>query len=276
MPRPVALLATALLAASASAAGAQERSSPLVIAATTSIEDSGLFEHIVPRFTARTGIVIRVVSRASAVALMTAERGTVDVVIVNDPEALDRFVASGDGARRERFMANRFVIIGPAADPAGIRGMSDAPAALREIARQRAPFVSRGDGSGTHVAEQHLWQSANVNPKARSGNWFRETGLGMGLTIQMANRLGAYTLTDRATWVRAGDRSASAILVEADPRLYNPYEVVLVSQSKHPHVNVPAATAFIDWLISPDGREAIASHRVDGEQLFNPTPGPIN
>jgi tungstate transport system substrate-binding protein len=276
MPRSMGLLAAAFLAASASAAGAQARSDSLVVAATTSIEDSGLFEHILPRFTAKTGIAIRVVSRASAVALMTAERGTIDVVIVNDPQALDRFVAAGDGARRHRFMANSFVIVGPAADPAGIKGMSDAPAALREIARQRAPFVSRGDGSGTHVAEQHLWQVALVNPKARSGNWYRETGLGMGLTVQMASRLGAYTLSDRATWVRSGDRAASAILVEADPRLYNPYEVVLVSEAKHPHVNVPAANAFIDWLISADGRDAIASHRLNGEQLFSPAPGPIN
>jgi tungstate transport system substrate-binding protein len=217
-----------------------------------------------------------VVSRASAVALMTAERGTIDVVIVNAPEALDRFVAAGDGARRHRFMANSFVIVGPAADPAGIKGMSDAAAALREIARQRAPFVSRGDNSGTHVAEQHFWQAARVNPKARSGNWYRETGLGMGLTVQMANRLGAYTLSDRATWVKSGDRTSSAILVESDPRLFNPYEVVLVSQSKHPHVNVPAAMAFIDWLVSHEGGEAIASHRVGGEQLFTPAPGPVN
>jgi tungstate transport system substrate-binding protein len=278
MPRFVARLAAAFLAALTTGAGAQQRPADgsLVIAATTSIEDSGLFEHIVPRFTAKSGITIRVVSRASAVALMTAERGTIDVVIVNDPEALDRFVAAGDGARRHRFMANSFVIVGPAADPAGIKGMTDASAALREIARQRAPFVSRGDGSGTHVAEQNLWQEARVNPKARSGNWYRETGLGMGLTLQMASRLGAYALSDRATWVRSGDRSASAILVEADPRLHNPYEVVLVSQAKHPHVNVPAATAFIDWLIAPEGREAIASHRINGEQLFTPTPGPTN
>jgi tungstate transport system substrate-binding protein len=278
MPRFMALLAAAVLAAGTTEARAQERSTDgsLVIAATTSIEDSGLFDHLIPRFTAKTGIVIRVVSRASAVALMTAERGTIDVVIVNDPEALDRFVAAGDGARRHRLMANSFVIVGPAGDPAGIKGMTDAPAALREIARQRAPFVSRGDGSGTHVAEQQLWQAANVNPKARSGNWYRETGLGMGLTVQMANRLNAYTLSDRATWVRFGDRAASAILVDADRRLLNPYEVVLVSHSKHPHVNVPAATAFIDWLVSQEGREAIAGHRVNGEQLFTPAPGPTN
>jgi tungstate transport system substrate-binding protein len=259
-------------------AAAQDRpqDAALVVAATTSIEDSGLFGHLGPLFTAKTGIPIRVVSRASAVALMTAERGTIDLVIVNDAEALDRFIAAGDGVRRHRFVSNSFVIVGPASDPAGVKGMTDAAAALREIARQRAPFVSRGDNSGTHVAEMHLWEAASVNPKTRSGNWYRETGLGMGLTVAMANRLGAYTLSDRATWVKSENRSSSAILVEGDVRLFNPYEVVLVSQSRHPHVNVPAATAFIDWLISQEGREAIAGHRVDGVQLFTPTPAPIN
>ena len=213
------LTTAAVLAATAIGAGAQDRS--LVVAATTSVEDSGLFDHILPQFTARSGISVRVVSRASAVALMTAERGTIDVVIVNDPEALDRFVAAGEGARRARFMYNQFVIVGPSTDPAKIRGMTDASAALREIARLRAPFVSRGDNSGTHVAEQHLWQAASVNPKARSGNWYRETGLGMGLTVQMASRLGAYTLSDRATWVKSENRSESAILVDRDPRLFN-------------------------------------------------------
>jgi ABC-type tungstate transport system permease subunit len=195
MRKPVAVLAaTALVAAMTAGAVAQVRpqDGSLLIAATTSIEDSGLFDHIIPRFTAKTGITIRMVSRASAVALMTAERGTIDLVMVNDAEALDRFVAAGDGARR------------------------------------------------------------------------------------MASRLGAYALSDRATWVKSGNRSSNAILVERDPRLFNPYEVVLVSQSRHPHVNVAGAMAFIDWLTSPEGREAIASHRVGGEQLFAPTPGPTN
>jgi tungstate transport system substrate-binding protein len=278
MAKPIAILAMTALAAMTAGTAAQDRSqdNSLVIAATTSIEDSGLFEHLVPLFTAKTGITVRVVSRASAVALMTAERGTIDVVIVNDPEALDRFSAAGDGARRHRFMFNRFVIIGPDSDPAKIKGMADAPAALREIARTRAPFVSRGDNSGTHVAEQHLWQAAGVNPKARSGQWYRETGLGMGLTVQMAVRLKAYTLADRATWLRTTGRSASAIMVDGDTRLFNPYEVVLVNSSKHPHVNVAAATAFIDWLMSDEGKSAIASHHIGDEQLFTPAPGPTN
>jgi tungstate transport system substrate-binding protein len=256
--------------------GARAQDSSLVVAATTSVEDSGLFDHINPIFTAKTGIAVRVVSRASATALMTAERGTVDVVIVNDPEALDRFVALGEGTRRLRVMSNQFAIVGPQADPANIKGMTDAAAALREIARLRAPFVSRGDNSGTHIAEQRLWQAAGVNPKTRSGTWYRETGLGMGLTVGMAARLGAYTLTDRATWLRAGNAANNPVLLGGDPKLFNAYEVIMVNPEKHPHVNVAAANAFIDWLVSDEGRTAIAGYRVNGEQLFTPAPGPIN
>jgi tungstate transport system substrate-binding protein len=275
MAKPALFLAVAALAAGMPvAAAAQDRS--LVIAATTSVEDSGLFAHLIPRFQTATGITVRVVSRASATALMTAERGTIDAVIVNDAEALDRFVAAGEGTRRHRFMFNRFVIVGPASDPAGVRGMIDAAAAMREIARKRAPFVSRGDNSGTHAAEQQLWQAAGVNPKTRSGSWYRETGLGMGLTVQMAARLGAYALTDRATWVKAADPAASQILVDNDPKLFNPYEVILVNVAKHPYVNVAAATTFIDWLVSEDGRRAIAEYRINGEQVFAPSPGQTN
>ena len=273
MGKRATIIAAAALVALSLGARAQDA---LVVAATTSVEDSGLFDHITPLFTAKTGIAVRIVSRASATALMTAERGTIDVAIVNDAEALDRFVAAGEGVRRLRFMANQFVIVGPQSDPAGIKGMTDAAAALREIARLRAPFVSRGDNSGTHVAEQRLWQAAKVNPKSRSGNWYRETGLGMGLTVQMAGRLAAYTLTDRATWLRAGDGINNPVLVSGEPQLFNPYEVILVNPDKHPHVNVAAANAFIDLLIGDDGKQAIAGYRVNGEQLFVPAPGQTN
>ena len=273
-------LATLVLAATVAHAQAQDRvedrapAAALVIAATTSIEDSGLFAHLLPQFTAKTGIAARVVSRASATALMTAERGTIDLVIVNDAEALDHFVAAGQGTQRHRIMHNQFVIVGPPSDPAGIKGMADAAQALREIARKRATFVSRGDNSGTYVAELRLWQNAKVNPKARSGNWYRETGLGMGLTDQMAVRLNGYALTDRATWARSGP--ADWILVDRDPQLFNPYEIVMVNPDKHPHVNVAAATAFIGWVTSPEGRAAIDGYRVDGARLFVAEPGPIN
>ena len=275
MGKLIPILAVTALALTP-AVRAQAQDGSLVIAATTSIEDSGLFEYLIPRFQAASGTAIRVVSRASAVALMTAEHGTIDAVIVNDPEALDRFVAAGEGTRRHRFMFNRFVIVGPASDPAGIRSMSDAASALREIARVRAPFVSRGDNSGTHVAEQHLWQAAGVNPKARSGNWYHETGLGMGLTVQMAARLGAYALSDRATWIKAADRARSEILLDGDPKLLNAYEVILVNPARHPHVNVAAANAFMDWLTSEQGKSAIADYRINGDQVFMPSPGPTN
>jgi tungstate transport system substrate-binding protein len=280
--RAAILLTFGAVTALATGAAAQEpaRESAanqlLVVAATTSVEDSGLFDHILPRFTAATGITVRIVSRASAAALMTAEKGTIDVVIVNDADSLDSFVAAGQGAHRLGFMSNRFVLVGPQSDPAGIRGMNDASAALREIARKRATFVSRGDNSGTHTAELKLWQAADVNPKTRSGNWYRETGLGMGLTVQMAGRLNGYALTDRATWVKAADPAASQILVDGDPRLLNPYEVILVNPAKHPHVNVAAAIAFQDWLVSPQGRAAIGDYRVNGEKVFEPSPGKIN
>ena len=271
----IALMAAALLGVTSARAGAQERSGePLVIAATTSLEDSGLFAHLLPLFTARTAITTRVVSRASASALVTAERGTIDLVIVNDAEALDRFVADGQGMQRRRLMHNQFIIAGPPADPARIKGMTDAAQALREIARQRVTFVSRGDNSGTHMAELRLWEAAKINPKARSGNWYRETGLGMGLTDEMAVRLNAYTFTDRATWLRSGP--ADWILVEHDPRLFNPYEIIMVNPAYHPHVNAAAARAFIDWVTSEEGRNAIASHRIGGEQLFIPDGGATN
>lgn len=277
MQNAAAILALIALLAPMTPAAAQEKSERLlVVAATTSVHDSGLFDYLVPRFYAATGITIRVVSRASANALMTAERGTIDAAIVNDAEALDRFAAAGEGMRRHRVMFNRFVIVGPAADPAGVRGMKDAAGALREIARQRAVFLSRGDDSGTHVAEQHLWQAAGVNPKARSGGWYRETGLGMGLTVRMAGRLGAYALTDRATWLKAGDPGLSRVLVDGDPRLFNPYEVVLVNPALHPHVNVAAANTLVDWLLSAEGKSAIAEYRVNGEQMFTPSPGETN
>ena len=269
------LAAGALVAVTTARAGALERSADsLVIAATTSVEDSGLFAHILPLFTARTGVAVRVASRASAEALVTAEHGTVDLVIVNDADALDRFVAAGQGTARHRIMHNQFIIAGPPADPAGIKGMTDAAQALREIARQRATFLSRGDNSGTHMAELRLWQAAKINPKARTGNWYRETGLGMGLTDQMALRLNAYTLTDRATWLRSG--TADWILVEHDPQLFNAYEIIMVNPANHPHVNEQAAAAFIDWVTSEEGRKAIAGHRHGGEQLFVPDAGATN
>lgn len=255
-------------AAAIVAAAAQER--PLVVAATTSVEDSGLFDFLLPKLKERTGVSVRVVSRATAQALMAAEHGLVDVVIVNDPGALDRFADTGDGTRRHKMMFNDFVIVGPSSDPAQLRGSSDAAGALRTIALKRAPFVSRGDESGTHLAEMRLWLAAGVNPKARSGNWYLESGLGMGLTLTMAVRLNAYVFTDRATWRAMKHRAGLDVLVEGDPRLFNQYEIILVNPAKHLHVDVPAATAFIDWVVSDEGQAAIADYKIDGRQVFFP------
>jgi tungstate transport system substrate-binding protein len=263
-----ALLALIVLLSGVVGTQAQQR--PLVIAATTSIMDSGLFDYVVPKFTARTGIPLRIVPRATAQALISAERGMVDVIIVNDPGALDRFVDRGEGTARRKMMFNRFVIAGPVADPAALRGSKDAAGALRTIAFLRAPFLSRGDESGTHMAEQRLWDAAGVNPKARSGNWYRESGLGMGLTLTLAARLDAYVLTDRATWLAAIDRQNLEILVQDDPKLFNQYEIILVNPATHPHVDVAAATAFVDWVASDEGQDVIAAYRVGGEQPFFP------
>jgi tungstate transport system substrate-binding protein len=258
----LALVATTLVVS------AQPR--PLVLAATTSVEDSGLFEHLLPKFTARSGVVVRMISRSTAQVLTTAERGLVDVVITNDPGALDRFFDSGSGMKRHRMMFNDYVIVGPPSDPARLRESKDAPAALRTLARLRAPFLSRGDDSGTHHAEMRLWQAARVNPKARSGNWYIETGLGMGVSVDLASRLKAYILTDRATWMARRGNSDLEIIVENDPLLFNQYEIALVNPKKHPQVNLTPATEFINWIVSEEGQRAIASFEIGGAPVFRP------
>jgi tungstate transport system substrate-binding protein len=261
-----------LLAAIASPCGAGRR--PLTIAATTSISDSGLVDALLPSFKTRTGISGRLLSRSSALALISAERGNVDVVIVNDPAAVDRFVESGHGVKRRRVMLDDFVIAGPAGDPAALRGSTDAAAALRSIARQRLPFLSRGDESGTNVAEQKLWQAAGVNPKARSGNWYMESGLGMGATLEMAVRSSSYVFTDRATWLALKDRGTLEVLIENDPRLINIYEVILINPARHPDTNAAEGEAFIDWLVSMEGQDLIRTFTIGGRQVFIPAAEP--
>jgi tungstate transport system substrate-binding protein len=263
-------LVLALMAVLASVVGAQSQQQTLVIAATTSIMDSGLFHHLGPKFTERTGIAVRLVSRASTEALDTAARGPIDLVIVNNPEALNHFVDGGNGVGRRKLMFNNFVIAGPTSDPANVRASKDTAAALRTIAFLRAPFLSRGDGSGTHAAEQRLWSAAAVNPKARSGEWYRESGLGMGLTLTLASRLNAYVLIDRATWLAGTDRSNLEILVQDDPSLFNQYEVALVNPARHSTLNAVAASSFLDWVVSDEGQDVIAAYRVGGEQAFFP------
>jgi tungstate transport system substrate-binding protein len=240
----------------------------ITVASTTSTEQSGLFDHLLPIFTAKTGIDVRVIAQGTGQALQTGARGDADVVLVHDPESEKRFVAEGHGVRRHPVMYNDFVLVGPIADPAGVKGSADAVEALRRIAASVAPFASRGDDSGTHKAELRLWKQAGVEPKG--GSWYRETGSGMGPTLNTAAGLGAYALTDRATWLAFANKQDLAILAQGDKRLFNQYAAILVNPERHPHVKAEWAQAFIDWLISPDGQRAIADYRIGGQQLFFP------
>jgi tungstate transport system substrate-binding protein len=257
----------ALLLLAAAAHGEGEK--PFVtLASTTSTRDSGLFDHLLPRFEARTGVAVRVVAVGTGQALELGRRGDADVLLVHDRASEDAFVAEGFGLARHDVMYNDFLLAGPAADPAAVRGAANAADALAKIAAARAPFASRGDDSGTHKAELRLWQAAGVDPRPASGAWYRETGSGMGATLGVANELGAYVLTDRATWATYGARGRLEALVEGDARLRNPYGVIVVDPKRHPHVKAELAARFADWLRSPEGRGAIESFRVGGAQVF--------
>lgn len=265
MRRLAGLLAAALVAASP--ALAQQRS--ITVSSTTSTEQSGLFGHILPIFRAKTGIDVRVVAQGTGQALDTGRRGDADVVFVHDPVAEEKFMAEGGGVKRYEVMYNDFVIVGPRADPAGVKGMKDAQGALGKIAAAAAPFASRGDKSGTHAAELRLWKQAGVDPTKATG-WYRETGSGMGPTLNTASGMNAYALTDRGTWLAFKNRGDLEILVEGDPKLFNQYGVMLVDPVKHPHVKKEDGQAVIDWLISGEGQKAIAAYKIGGEQLFFP------
>ena len=266
-----------LLAAVTRPAFAQQRS--ITLASTTSTEQSGLFSHILPKFTRETGITVRVVALGTGQALDVGRRGDADVVFVHDRAAEERFVAEGFGGPRRHVMFNDFVITGPAADPARIAGLGDTAEALRRIAAARAPFISRGDRSGTHAAELRLWQSAGVDPASGRGQWYREVGQGMGPALNTAAAQGAYILADRGTWLSFRNRQDQRILIEGDTRLFNQYGVMLVNPQRHPHVKAADGQRFIDWLLSPAGQAAIASYRINGEQLFFPNadkPEPVS
>ena len=261
------------LAALATPMSAVAQDTPFItVASTTSTQNSGLFEWILPKFTAATGIDVHVVAVGTGAALKLGEQGDADVVLVHSRQAEDAFVAAGYGVDRRDVMANDFLIVGPAADPAGIGGTRDAPAALARVVASASIFVSRGDDSGTHKAELALWQSAGIDPAPASGQWYRETGAGMGETLNTTAGLDGYTLTDRGTWASFKNRGNLRLLVEGDPRLFNPYGVILVNPERHPHVKVREAKAFMDWLTGAAGREAIASFKIDGEPVFFPAP----
>ena len=251
-------------------AGESERF--LLLQSTTSTQNSGLLDDLIPRFRAETGIDVRVVAVGTGQALKNARNGDGDVLLVHARAREDAFVAAGYGIERHDVMYNDFVIVGPIDAPAGIRGMTDAAAALRALATQGATFASRGDDSGTHTKERALWQAAGVDPSRASGSWYRETGTGMGATLNTAVAMQAYTLTDRGSWISFKNKRDHEILVEGDSRLANPYGVILVNPERHPHVKAAEGRAFIAWLIGPRGQAAIANFRIDGQQLFFPNP----
>ena len=242
----------------------------ITVASTTSTRDSGLFEHLLPRFTGETGIEVRIVAVGTGRALRLGERGDVDAVLVHDLSSEEAFVAKGFGIERREVMVNSFVLVGPGADPAGVRNLNDARAALAGIAEVEALFTSRADDSGTHKAELRLWQSAGIDPRPHSGRWYRETGTGMGATLNTAAELGAYALTDNGTWLSFKNRRDLTTLKASGEALRNPYGAIVVNPERHPHVKHRSAQRFVDWLTSARGQAAIESFRVDGAPLFHP------
>ena len=253
---------------SSNAALAQDRS--ITVASTTSTEQSGLFGHLLPRFTAASGIAVKVVAVGTGQALDIGRRGDADVVFVHDKVAEEKFLGEGFAVKRFEVMYNDFVVIGPKADLAHIAGGKDVAESLRKIAAAKAAFVSRGDRSGTHAAELRLWKIAGVDLAAVKGDWYREIGQGMGAALNMASSSNAYLVSDRGTWLSFKNRGELAILTEGDKRLFNQYGVMLVNPAKHAGVKAKDGQAFIDWLVSPAGQTAIADYKVGGEQLFFP------
>ena len=262
------ILALAFAAALNTFALAQDKS--IVVASTTSTQDSGLFGHILPLFKARTGIDVKVVAQGTGQALDTGRRGDADVLFVHAKPQEEKFIADGAGVKRYAVMYNDFILVGPKSDPAGIRNMSDVTEALKAIKAKDAPFISRGDRSGTHAAELELWKAAGIDISKDKGPWYKEIGQGMGAALNTASAANAYVLADRGTWLSFKNRGDLDILVAGDKRLFNQYGVMLVSPDKHPHVKKELGQAFIDWLVSSEGQKAIADYKVNGEPLFFP------
>lgn len=260
------------LTALASAGHAAERF--ITLASTTSTDNSGLFRYLLPRFTARTGIAVRVVAVGTGAALRLGARGDADVVLVHAPDQEERFVAAGHGNSRQAVMHNDFVFIGPRSDPAGIQGERRAAAVLQRLYQTRTAFASRGDKSGTHSKERALWRAAGLDPGIFSGQWYLETGSGMGATLNFASARGAYTLADRATWLAFRNKGDLVLLADGDRLLANPYGVIVVNPARHPGVKIEDATAFADWLTGREGQRAIAAYRINGKQVFFPDARP--
>jgi tungstate transport system substrate-binding protein len=247
---------------------AQDKS--ILVASTTSTQDSGLFGHLLPLFKAKTGIDVRVVAQGTGQAIDTGRRGDADVVFVHSRAAEEKFLAEGFGVKRYPVMYNDFIRVGPQPDPAGIKGSKDIVAALKTLKDKGVPFISRGDKSGTHQAELKLWSIAGVDIAKDKGPWYREIGQGMGAALNSASASNAYVLADRATWLSFKNKGDLVIAVEGDKRLFNQYGVILVNPAKHPSVKKELGQQFIDWLVSAEGQKAIADYKVNGEQLFYP------
>jgi tungstate transport system substrate-binding protein len=268
LTRRLILILGSLGALSLSAA-AQDKS--IVVASTTSTQDSGLFGHILPMFKAKSGIDVKVVSQGTGQALDTARRGDADVVFVHAKPQEEKFLADGFGVKRYPVMYNDFILIGPMNDPAGIKRSKDIVAALKTIKTMAAPFVSRGDKSGTHAAELALWKAANIDVAGTDkGSWYKEIGQGMGAALNTASASNAYVLADRGTWISFKNKGDLLIAVEGDKRLFNQYGVILVNPAKHPNIKKDLGQRFIDWLVSAEGQKAIADYKIDGQQLFYP------
>lgn len=262
-----AVLMAGVLAIAGTAHG---ESRTITVASTTSTQNSGLFEWLLPQFTDATGINVQVVAVGTGQAIRIATNGDADLLLVHHEASERKFVADGLGLERHPIMHNDFVLVGTGADPAGVRDGNDIAEALRKIGESEQVFVSRGDDSGTHKKELELWQASGFDPRPASGAWYRETGSGMGATLNTASAMGGYTLTDRASWVSFANKGDLAIVLEGDARLHNPYAAIVVNPERHPHVHVDDAQAFVDWLTSAQGQAAIASFRVAGQQLFFP------
>jgi len=267
--RSIFAVAAMVVATNASLAAEQS----IVLASTTSVEASGLLANILPQFTVKTGITVNVVAQGTGKALDTARRGDADLLLVHDPEAEQQFMDEGHGSTRRQIAWNDFVIVGPSADPAHIGGGKDSVAALKAIASAQAPFVSRGDKSGTNAAELRLWKIAGQTPDALSEKWYRDIGGGMGQALNTASAIGAYTLTDRGTWLSFKNKGSLTIAIEGDPRLINRYDVIELSPQKHAGSKLATAKVFADWLVSSEGQQAIGAYQVNRQKLFNPSAG---
>jgi tungstate transport system substrate-binding protein len=260
-------LAALLLAAPASAADS------IVLASTTSVDNSGLLGHILPLFTTETGIEVKVVAQGTGQALATAAHGDADLVLVHDPEAEGKFIAEAHGIDRREIAWNDFIVVGPTADPAHIHGGGDVVAAFKSIWDAKAPFVSRGDNSGTDALEKRLWRAAALDPKT-AGDWYRDIGGGMGAALNAAAAMNAYTLSDRGTWLSFGNKAGLTIALEGDKRLLNRYDVIQLNPVTHPNIKREPAKRLAEWLLSPTGQAAIAAYQVNGQKLFHPLADP--